>query len=133
MRTWASTLSSVEGDAYGILTALPQLAFAYAHVLKTSNNHSKEHTQRRSIDDIIDLAFSTMADRHCDSKYVFSSRAFAFISYNFAIRTENSYRLVASPGNPDARSDALVTIRSAIVSEKIQIAQLSFQGDPTIL
>ena len=75
MRTWALTFPSVEGDEHGILTALPHLAFAYARVLKTSNNHSKEHAQRRSIDDIIDLAFSTMDDRHCDFKYVFSPRA----------------------------------------------------------
>jgi hypothetical protein len=75
VRTWALTFPSVEGDEHGILTALPHLAFAYARVLKTSNNHSKEHAQRRSIDDIIDLAFSTMDDRHCDFKYVFSPRA----------------------------------------------------------
>jgi hypothetical protein len=77
VRTWASTLRSVEGDEYGILTALPILALAYSRVRKTSNNHPKEHTQRRSIDDIIDLAFSARLDRHCDFKYVLSPRAFA--------------------------------------------------------
>ena len=133
MRTWASTLSSVEEDEYGILTALPNLAFAYDHVCKTSNNHSKEHTQRRSIDDIIELAFSARVDRHCDFKYVFSPRAFAYISYNLAIRTEESYRLVASAGNPDAQSDALVTIPSETIADKIQMYELSFQGDQTIL
>ena len=98
MRTWASTLSSVagdtciEGDEYGILTALPYLALAYSRVRKTSNNHSKEHAQRSGIDDVIELAFSSMLDRHCDFMYVFSPRAFAFI-YNIAIRTEQSYRL----------------------------------------
>ena len=65
MRTWASTLESVEGDEYGILPALPTLAFAYNNVRKTSNNRSKDHSQRRSIDDIIDLAFSARLDRHC--------------------------------------------------------------------
>jgi hypothetical protein len=65
VRTWASTLRPVEGDEYGILPALPTLAFAYSHVRKTSNNRSKEHIQRRSIDDIIDLAFSARLDRHC--------------------------------------------------------------------
>ena len=135
MHTWASTLSSIEEDEYGILTALPNLAFAYTHVRKTSNNHSKEHVQRHSIDDIIDLAFSARVDRHCDFKYitVFSPQAFIFISDNLAIRTEQSYRLVASAGNPDAQSDAVVTIPSGTVGDKIRIAQLSFQGDPTIL
>ncbi len=64
MRTWASTLRPVEGDEYGILPALPTLAFAYSHVRKTSNNRSEEHIHR-SIDDIIDLAFSAGLDRHC--------------------------------------------------------------------
>ncbi|KAF8340064.1 hypothetical protein F5887DRAFT_1136662 [Amanita rubescens] len=114
VRTWASTLSSVEEDEYGILTALPNLAFAYDHVCKTSNNHSKEHTQRRSIDDIIELAFSARVDRHCDFK------------------TEERYRLVASPGNPDAQSDTLVTIPSKTVDNRIRMDEFSFQGDPTI-
>jgi hypothetical protein len=99
VRTWASTLSSVE-DEYGILTALPNLAFAYDHVCKTSNNHFKEHTQRRSIDDIIELAFSARVDRDCDFKYVFSPRAFAYIFYNLAIRTEESYRLAILMRSP---------------------------------
>ncbi|KAF9440727.1 hypothetical protein P691DRAFT_73061 [Macrolepiota fuliginosa MF-IS2] len=114
VRTWASTLSSVEEDEYGILTALPNLAFAYDHVCKTSNNHSKEHTQRRSIEDIIELAFSARVDRHCDFK------------------TEESYRLVASPGNPDAQSDTLVTIPSKTIDDRIRMDRFSFQGDLTI-
>ncbi|KAM6496619.1 hypothetical protein JOM56_007092 [Amanita muscaria] len=114
VRTWASTLSSVEEDEYGILTALPNLAFAYDHVCKTSNNHSKEHTQRRSIDDIIELAFSARVDRDCDFK------------------TQESYRLVASPGNPDAQSGTLVTIPSKTVDDRIRMDQFSFQGDLTI-
>ena len=119
MRTWALTLSSVEEDEYGILTTLPNLAFAYNHVCKTSNNHSKEHTQHRGIDNIIELAFSARVDHHCDFKYVFSPRAFAYISHNLAIRTEESYRLVASPGNPDVQSDTLVTIPSKTVDDRI--------------
>jgi hypothetical protein len=87
---------------------------------------------RRSINDIIELAFSARLDRHCDFKYVFSPRAVAYISYNFAIRTEESYRLVASTGNPDAQSDVLVTIPSGIISDKIQIDRFSFRGDRTI-
>jgi hypothetical protein len=117
--TWASTLSSVEEDEYGILTALPNLAFAYNHVCKASNNHFKEHTQHHSIDDIIELAFSARVDRDCDFKYVFSPQAFAYISYNLAIRTEESYRLVALPGNPDVQSDTLVTIPSKTIDDRI--------------
>jgi hypothetical protein len=70
VRTSASTLRLVEGDEYGILPALPTLALAFSRVRKTSDNHSKEHTQRRGIDDIIELAFSARLDRHCDFKYV---------------------------------------------------------------
>jgi hypothetical protein len=40
---------------------------------------------------------------------------------------------VASAGNPDAESDALVTIPSATIADKLQMQQLSFQGDQTIL
>jgi hypothetical protein len=133
VRTWASTLRPVEGDEYGILPALPTLAFAYSHVRKTSNK-SKEYSQRRSIDDIIDLAFSAGLDRHCQFRKIFSPWAFSCISYiTFAIRTEESYRLVASAGNPDGESDTLVTIPSTATRDKIQIQRLSFQGDLTIL
>lgn len=66
MRRWASTLRSVEEDKYGILPVLPTLALAYSRVRKTSNNRSKEHIQRRSIDEIIELAFSARIDRHCE-------------------------------------------------------------------
>ena len=46
--------------------ALPALAtIAYSRVRKKSNNRSDEYIQRRSVDDIIDLAFSTKLDRHC--------------------------------------------------------------------
>ena len=100
VRTWASTLSSVQKDEYGILSALPNFGFAYDHICKTSNNHSKEHTQCRSIDDIIELASSARVDCHCDFKYIFSPRAFAYISYNLAIRTEESYRLAIQMRSP---------------------------------
>ncbi len=40
---------------------------------------------------------------------------------------------MASTGNPDAQSDALATIASGTVGNKIRIAQLSIQGNPTIL
>ena len=53
----------------------------------------------------------------------------AYISYSLAIRTEESYRLVASAGNPDAESDALVTISSLNINDKIIDAELLF-GDP---
>ena len=67
------------------------------------------------------------------SSTLFCPCAFAFIFYNLTIRTEQSYRLVASAGNPDAQSDALVTIPSQTVGHKIPMAQVSIQGDPTIL
>ena len=63
----------------------------------------------------------------------FSPHGLRINSYNLAIRTEQSHRLVASPGNPDAVSDALVTIPSWTVNDKIQFARLSIQGGPTIL
>jgi len=66
VRTWASTLRPVEGDEYGILPALPNLALAYSRVRKTSNIRSKEHIQRRSIDRILELAFDAGLDRHCE-------------------------------------------------------------------
>ena len=74
MNRWASTLPPVEGDEFGILPALPTLAFAFSRICKTSNNHSKEHAQRRAINDVIELAFSAGLDRHCDFKYVFFPR-----------------------------------------------------------
>ncbi|KAF8345161.1 hypothetical protein F5887DRAFT_1198087 [Amanita rubescens] len=114
VRTWASTLRPVEGDEYGILPVLSTLALAFSRVRKMSDNHSKEHSQRRGIDDIIELAFSARLDRHCDFK------------------TEESYRLVASAGNPDAQSDTLVTIPSVIIADKIGEDRFSFQGDRTI-
>ena len=68
-------------------------------------------------------------DHHCDFKYIFSPWAFAYIPHNLAIRNEESYRLVASPGNPDAQSDTLVTIPSKTVNDRIRLDQFSFQGD----
>jgi hypothetical protein len=61
----------------------------------------------------------------------FSPLGLAHISYNLAIRTEESYRLVASPGNPDAVSDTLVTIPSATITDKIELARILFQDPPT--
>ena len=55
-----------------------------------------------------------------------------FYRYNLAIRTEESYRLVVSAGNPDAESDTLVTIPSGAIGDKIQEKRISMQGDPTI-
>jgi hypothetical protein len=63
----------------------------------------------------------------------FSPLRLSHISYNIAIRTEESYRLMASAGNPDAQSDTLVTIPSTTIADKLQMQQLSFQGDRTIL
>ena len=94
-----------------------------------SNNHSREHTQHCSIDNIIELAFSVRVDCHCDFKYVFFPWAFVYISYNLAIRTEESYCLVALPGNPDVQSDTLVTIPSETINNRIWIDQFSFQSD----
>ena len=129
VRSWASTFSSVEGDEYGILTTLPFLAFAYDHVCKTPNDHSKEHIQRRSIDDIMELAFSTRLDRHCDFEYVFSLQAFAFITLPLELNRVTAlwHRLATQ-----MQSDALVTIPSGIVDEKIQLAWQSFHGDPIL-
>ncbi|EDR03500.1 uncharacterized protein LACBIDRAFT_307258 [Laccaria bicolor S238N-H82] len=110
---WASTLRTVEEDEFVILPALPTLAFAFNRILKASNNRSKEHAQRRAIDDIIELAFSARRDRHC----------------NFG--TEEGYRLVGSPGNPDAVSDTLVTIPSVTIADKIGVTRLSFQTPST--
>ena len=79
MQRWASTLRMVEEDEFGILPSLPILAFAFNHICNTSNNHSKEHAQRRGIDDIIDLAFSARHDRHCEFRYVFSPWACVYL------------------------------------------------------
>ena len=54
---------------YDILSELHTLALACSRVRKTANNKSKEHGQRRGIDDIIELAFSIKPDRHSDFKY----------------------------------------------------------------
>ena len=75
MLTWASTLRPAEGDKYGILASLSTLTLAYSRVRKKLNNHSKEHTQRRGIHDIIDSASSAKLDRHCDFKYILSPQA----------------------------------------------------------
>ena len=40
---------------------------------------------------------------------------------------------MASAGNPDAESDTLVTIPSAVIGEKIQEERFSMQGDLTII
>ena len=63
MCIWASTLRPVEGDKYGILSALPNLALTYSHI---RNNRSKEHIQSCSIDKIIELAFSARLDYYCE-------------------------------------------------------------------
>ena len=130
-----STLRLAEGDEYGILDSLGTLALAHSRVRKKSNNHSKEHTpsQRRGINDIIDLAFNARLVRHCDFKYVRSPHAFAYISYNLGIRTEKSHRLlVALDGNPNPQSGTLVTIPSTIITDKIRVRRFSFP-DPTIV
>jgi len=51
------------------------------------------------------------------------------ISYNLAIRIEESYRLVASAGNPDAVSDTLAIIPSVTIDGTIRRSRHSFQGD----
>jgi hypothetical protein len=50
----------------------------------------------------------------------------AYISFNISIRTEESYRLLALDGNPDAQSDTLVTIPSTIIRDIIHTHRLSF-------
>ena len=122
----------MEEDEFGILPALPTLAFAYSRIRKASNIFYKEHapSQRRGIHDIIELAFSARRDRHCEFRYVFFPRGCIY-SYDLAIRTEESYRLVASAGNPDAESDTLVTIPSAKISDKIRLARLSAHDPST--
>ena len=63
----------MQGDEYGSLSGvLNTLLLAYSRVRTTSNHHSKEHGQRRGIDDTIELAFSGRTDRHCEFKYVLS-------------------------------------------------------------
>jgi hypothetical protein len=61
----------------------------------------------------------------------FSPLGLAHISYNLAIRVEESYRLVESPGNPDAVSDTLVTIPSTTIAYKIDLARTLFQDPST--
>lgn len=51
--------------------------------------------------------------------HVSISWAFTYISYNLAFSTEESYRLVALAGSPDAKSDTLVAIPSAAIDDKI--------------
>ena len=60
-----------------------------------------------------------------------SSLGLAYISYSLIIRTEESYCLVASTGNPDAESDTLVTISSSDITDKIKDARVLFR-DPFI-
>jgi hypothetical protein len=60
----------MNGDEYGVVNELHALAFAHDRIQKTSNNCANEHNQRRGVDDIIEIAFSTRTDRHCDFKYV---------------------------------------------------------------
>ena len=66
------------------------------------------------------------------SSSTFSLSGLAYIFYNLAIRIEESYRLVASAGNPDAQCDTLVTIPSKTLADKISLVELSFEGDETI-
>jgi len=130
VRKWASTLRPTEGDEYGILGVLNTLALAYNRVRETSKNQSKENSQRRGINDIIEIAFSERIDRHCDYKYVLSF--LGYIHFNLGIRTEESCRPVAPNGNPDAQSDTLVTIPSKKINDKLQNNRLSFTDPSTI-
>ncbi|KAF5381044.1 hypothetical protein D9615_004039 [Tricholomella constricta] len=108
IRAWASRLRPVDLDNYGILSELHTLALAYSRIRKTSNNRSKEHSQRRGIDDILEMALSARADCHTD------------------FRTEESYRLAGLDGNPDAVSDTLVTISSAKIADEISSCSFTF-------
>ena len=68
---WASTLSLVETDEYNIEGALRQLALAHHRIRNTLNNKSREHSQRRGIDDIIEIAFSARDGSQHRFWYVF--------------------------------------------------------------
>jgi hypothetical protein len=127
---WASTLRPTNEDEYGVLGVLNTLALAYSRVRKTANNRSKEHGQRRGIDDIIEIAFSARADRHCDFRHVLSFPSSN--PFNVGIRTEESYRLAELNGNPDAESDTLVTIPSKKINDELRDDRLSF-NDPDII
>jgi hypothetical protein len=130
MCEWALTLRPTEEDEYGILGVLNTLALAYNCVRKTSNNQSKEQSRCRGIDDIIEIAFSARTDCHCDYKHVLSF--LGYIHFNLGIRTEESYHLVASNGNPDAQSDTLVTIPSKKISDKLRDVQVYFTNPGAI-
>ena len=101
---------------------------AYNRVRETSKNQSKENSQCRGINDIIEIAFSERTDPHCDYKYVLPF--LGYIHFNLGIRTEESCP-VAPNGNPDAQSDTLVTIPSKI-NDKLQNDRLSFTDPSTI-
>ena len=130
VRALVSTLQLAEGDEYGILTALPNLAFAYKHVRKTppKNICSVVALTTLSIWLLVQGLIVIV-----NSRKFSPLRLFTYFLYNLAISTEEGYRLVASAGNPDAESDTLVTIPSATIDYKIQEQSLSCQGNPTIL
>ncbi|KAF5386982.1 hypothetical protein D9615_002100 [Tricholomella constricta] len=106
---WASNLPQAEGDEYGILGVLNVLALAWSRIRKTSNNRATEHTQRRGVDDIIEIAFNEGTGRRC------------------GFSTEERYRLVQMDDNPDALSDILVTISSTELTRELR-AKASTNG-----
>ena len=95
VRRWASTLLRPV-DEYGILPRSSHSRPRLRDVRKTSN-------QRRSIDKIVELAFSARLDRRCGSP-----------------RTSMPLELkkTIAAGNPDAESDTLVTIPSTSIVDK---------------
>jgi hypothetical protein len=130
VREWASTLPHTEEDEYGILGVLNVLVLAWNRIKKTSNNRATEHTQRRGIDDIIEIAFNEGTGRRCGFSCVLSS--LVYYPFNLGIRTEERYCLVEMDNNPDAVSDALVTIPSMEITRELRDAALFFADSSTI-
>jgi len=60
---------NVTTDPYDLSHVLPWLSMAYARMLQTSGNSSYKFSQRRGVDDMIELAFSIRDDAICQFLY----------------------------------------------------------------
>jgi len=96
---------SVLTDKYNLSRVLSGLSLAHFRICRTSKNYENEFSQRRGVDDVIEIAFSARKDAICQ-----------FLA-------EKSYRLKEC-SSPDAVSDTLVTLPAIGTRRKIQLAKL---------
>jgi hypothetical protein len=87
VQQWAATLPNMEEDKYNIVPLMQNFALSYQYIRETSNGLTKEHGQRRGVDDLFGLAFHRPGFK-CD----FACVSFHLLAYILSAATTSERR-----------------------------------------